>query len=86
MTETTPAYVAEIATIPDAIDLRNLTVIGLMQAHDGPAALLRSARGRIARVQPGSEIFGVKVTAIGDAQVLLTDRSGQTHAAVVAGS
>jgi hypothetical protein len=86
MSETTPALVAAQATQPDVISLGSLTVIGVMQAHDGPAALLRSARGRIVRVQAGQSIFGVEVTAIGETQVMLTDRSGETHALVVPGS
>lgn len=85
MTETTPAHVASQATIVDALSLRDLTVIGLMKAHDGPAALLRSARGRIARVNAGSTAFGVTVTAIADDHVLITDRSGTTTALRVPG-
>ncbi len=86
MAEQTPALAAAHATRPDAIDLRGLTVIGVMRAHDGPAALLRSSRGRIARVQVGAEVFGVRVAAIADDQVLLTDRWGQTQAVALAGS
>ena len=57
-----------------------------MWAHDGHAALLRSARGRIARVQTGTQVFGVTVTAIADNQVVLADRSGQTQTLGVPGS
>ncbi|KQB97740.1 hypothetical protein AL073_02035 [Loktanella sp. 1ANDIMAR09] len=67
------------ATLPDTLELRELSVIGLMDAHDGIAALLRSSRGEIARVQVGDRAFGVQITAIGDAQVLLTDRWGRTQ-------
>lgn len=67
------------ATLPDALELNTLSVIGLMEAHDGVAALLRSSRGQIARVSVGDEVFGVQVTAIGDAQILLTDRWGRTQ-------
>jgi hypothetical protein len=85
MSEQTPALVADTATRADVLSLRSLTVIGLMRTQEGHVALLRSARGRIARVQAGVEVFGVRVAAISDTQVLLTDRSGQTHALVVAG-
>ena len=86
MSEQTPALAAANATRPDALTLNDLTVIGLMQAHDGPAALLRSPRGRIARVQVGARVFGVTVTGIGVDQVILTTRGGQTIAVSVAGS
>ncbi len=86
MSEQTPANVAAKATIADAIALRELTLLGVMQAHDGPAALLRSARGRVARVQTGQQVFGYTIAAIGDAQVQLTDRRGTAHALTLAGS
>lgn len=86
MSDQTPTLVADTATQPDVLSLRSLTVIGLMRTQDGQVALLRSAGGKIARVQAGTDVFGVHVTAISDTQVLLTDRSGQTHALVVAGS
>ena len=73
------ARVGANATMPDALPLNNLAVIGLMEAHDGVAALLRSSRGQIARVQVGDTAFGVQITAIGAAQVLLTDRWGRSH-------
>ena len=77
MSDTTPALVAVNATRPDVLALRSLTVIGVMRAYDGYAALLRSGRGRIARVQPGAQVFGVTVTAISDDRVVLADRTGQ---------
>ncbi len=86
MSEQTPALAAAKATRADALTLNDLTVIGLMQAHDGPAALLRSPRGRIARVQVGAQAFGVTITGIGDDQVILTTRGGDTRAMRVAGS
>ncbi|EBA11599.1 hypothetical protein RCCS2_16761 [Roseobacter sp. CCS2] len=51
-----------------------------MDAHDGMAALLRSSRGQIARVQVGDTAFGMQITAIGDEQILLTNRWGRTEA------
>jgi Tfp pilus assembly protein PilP len=78
--ETTTAALAGVnATMPEALELNTLSVIGVMDAHDGMAALLRSARGEIVRVTVGDEAFGVQVTAIGEDQVLLTDRSGRTQ-------
>lgn len=86
MSEQTPALAAAKATRADALPLNDLTVIGLMKAHDGPAALLRSSRGQIARVQIGAQVFGVTVTGIGEDQVILTTRGGQTKAVQLAGS
>ncbi len=86
MSEETPALAAAKATQPDVLALNDLTVIGLMNAHDGPAALLRSPRGQFARVQVGARVFGVTVTGIGDDQLILTTRGGQTKAITVAGS
>jgi hypothetical protein len=67
------------ATMPDALALNSLAVIGVMNAHDGMAALLRSSRGEIARVSVGDAAFGVQITAIGEEQVILTDRWGRTQ-------
>mgnify|MGYP001803145804 FL=1 len=86
MTEQTSALVATNATRPDALNLWSLTLIGVMQAHDGPAALLRSGRGRIARVQVGMQAFGVTVMAISDDRVILRNRLGQDETVGIAGS
>jgi len=67
------------ATTPDALVEHRLSVIGLMQAHDGTAALLRSSRGQIARVKAGDTAFGAQIIAISDAQIVLTDRWGRTQ-------
>jgi len=78
--ETTTSALAGVkATMPEALELNTLSVIGVMDAHDGLAALLRSPRGQIARVNVGDEAFGVQITAIGADQVLLTDRWGRTQ-------
>ncbi len=82
--ETTDNGLAGVkATTPDALDLYALAVIGVMDAHDGTSALLRSSRGQVARVHVGDEAFGVRITAIGDNQVLLTDRWGRTQSLVL---
>ena len=86
MSDQTSALVAEKATLVDAIDLGGLSVIGIMQAHDGPAVLLRSSRGRIARLQTGERAFGMTVAAIGEAEVILSDRTGMQHRLGVPGA
>ena len=79
MSEPTPALAAEKATLPDALELHTLALIGLIDAQGGPAALLRSAQGQIARVHVGEVAFGANITAIGTDQVILTDRWGRTQ-------
>lgn len=86
MSETTPALVAEQATLPNILPLDGVTLIGIFNAHDGPAALLRSSRGKIERVTPGAQAMGMTVTAIGADTVMLTNRAGTTHALAVPGS
>ncbi|MEO1641031.1 MAG: hypothetical protein AAFU41_17475 [Pseudomonadota bacterium] len=73
------------ATEEDVLDLHALTVIGVIDGHGGASALLRSSRGQIAKVSAGDSAFGVRVTAIGPDQVLLTNWLGQTTAYPVAG-
>ena len=80
MSEQTDALAGQAATLPEAIDLHSLQVIGIIAAHDGPTALLRSSRGQFARVQVGESAFGVEVLAIDDSQVMLKNRWGQSEA------
>lgn len=79
MSDPLPAPAGNHATRQGALDLGTLSVIGVMQASNGTAALLRSPEGEIARVLVGQEAFGVFVTAIGDDLILLTDRTGRTQ-------
>lgn len=76
--DTSPAALQ--ATTPDALALDRLTLIGLINTAEGPAALIRDARGQIARIVPGMQTMGVTVTAIGDTQVLVTGSDGVTVA------
>ncbi|WP_043699594.1 hypothetical protein [Yoonia vestfoldensis] len=76
--DTSPA--AAQATTPDALALDRLTLIGLFSTTEGPAALIRAANGQIARIVPGMQTMGLTVTAIGETQVLITDRDGVTFA------
>lgn len=71
--------VATHATTPDALVEHRLAVIGFLQGPDGTAALLRSSRGRIARVEVGDTAFGVRIVAIDEARIVLNDRWGQTQ-------
>jgi hypothetical protein len=80
MAETVNDAAAAAATLQDVLDLSSLQLLGVMQAHDGPIALIRSSRGDIARLHVGEVAFGVTITAIGDDTVILTNRWGQTEA------
>ncbi|MGJ8624364.1 MAG: hypothetical protein ACSHW1_16545 [Yoonia sp.] len=68
---------AQAATVTDAIDLHELTVIGIAHGATGQTAILRSSNGDYARVQPGDSAFGLTVRAIGEGQVIGTDRWGR---------
>jgi hypothetical protein len=79
MAEPDPALAGAKATMSEALDLNALSVIGVIDGHNGLAALLRSSRGQIARVATGDSMFGVTITAIGDDLVIMTDRWGRTQ-------
>jgi hypothetical protein len=68
------------ATAHDVLALDRLTLIGLFNTAEGPAALIRAANGQVARIVPGMQTMGVTVTAIGETQVLVTGRDGVTVA------
>ncbi|MFN3664009.1 hypothetical protein [Yoonia sp.] len=80
MTQPEQTLASQQATVADALDLNSLTLIGLFSTTEGPAALIRSADGQVARVVPGEQALGITATAIGDAQVLVTGADGVTLA------
>lgn len=80
MSEPDLGFATAKATLPAALDTHALSVIGVMVSNSGLAAFLRSSDGKIARVSPGDVVFGMTVTAIRDAQVMLTDSAGRTQA------
>ena len=80
MAEQDNALAGQAATRSDVIDLGSLQLIGVINAHDGLTALLRSSGGEFARVQVGDSAFGVQVLAIDDAQVMVRNRWGQNEA------
>ncbi len=83
MAETDNSLAATAATLDGVLDLRALQLLGVMEAHDGLAALLRSPRGQIARLQVGDEAFGIRITAIGADRITVTDSRGQSGALVL---
>ncbi len=72
-------FVTETATDTDAIDLRGLALLGVMQTADGAAALLRHPEGRIARLTVGDHLDRWRVGAISDSRVVLV-RTGEARA------
>lgn len=86
MSETTIDHVAEHATLAAILPMNGLTIIGIFNTHDGPAALLRSSHGQIERVTPGAEALGVSIVAIGPDIVKLRDHAGALHTLAVPGS
>ena len=80
MSDPTTALAEQKATVPEALELNALIVIGVIDSQNGARALLRSSQGQIARVGVGDEAFGVTIPAIGDDRVLATDWLGRTRA------
>lgn len=72
-------FLAETATMLDAIDLGQLSLLGVMQTADGAAALLRHPAGRIARVIVGDRVGRWQIGAIDDTRVTLL-RNGEATA------
>lgn len=75
---TTPS-VARAATIDNAINLRNMNLIGVYGKPGARRALIRLSNGRFVKVEVGSNLDGGRVTAIGDNALNFVKR-GQTYA------
>ncbi|PTW44139.1 hypothetical protein [Rhodovulum kholense] len=65
----TTASVAKQATLPDAINLRDLNLIGVFGSSADRRALLRLPSGRFVKVKVGDSIDGGQVAAIGETQL-----------------
>ena len=63
---TSPASVAKSATVKNAINLRNVNLIGVYGKPSSRRALVRLSNGRYQKVQVGDRIDGGRVSAIGD--------------------
>lgn len=68
------------ATLTDALNIDALAVIGVIDAQNERAVLLRSARGNVARASVGTKVLGVEVIAIDDTQVVISDWLGRGKA------
>lgn len=62
----TATTVARAATIENAMNLRDINLIGVYNRNDGRFALVRLSNGRLARVRVGDRLDGGQVTAISD--------------------
>jgi hypothetical protein len=79
-----PGGVAAAATIADAINLRQINLIGVYGRPNDRRALVRLANGRFVRVGVGDSLDGGQVTAIGDNALNYVKR-GRTEVLVVPG-
>ncbi|ARC87656.1 hypothetical protein B5V46_02975 [Rhodovulum sp. MB263] len=70
----TAASVARQATLPDAINLRNLNLIGVYGTSADRRALLRLPSGRFVKVKVGDTVDGGQVAAIGETQLRYVKR------------
>ncbi|MCP5376389.1 MAG: hypothetical protein H6904_04870 [Rhodobacteraceae bacterium] len=74
----TKANVAKQATIANAIDLGDLSLIGIVGSSSRPRALVRTQKGKILTVTVGDKLDGGKVSGIGDGQLTYV-KGGKTH-------
>lgn len=75
MTTASPK-IDQAATQTGAVDLSETLLLGLINAPEGPRALLRYASGRVKTVAPGDRTRAGKVLAIGEDRVVLAGRNG----------
>ncbi|NDW45306.1 hypothetical protein [Ruegeria sp. PrR005] len=64
-----PTSVARQATLDNAINLRNLNLIGVYGTPSNRRALVRLPSGRYKKVKVGDSIDGGRITAIGDSEL-----------------
>ena len=63
------ASVAEQATIKNALNLRQINLMGVAGKPSDRSAFVRLANGRIREVQVGDRLDGGRVSAIGDSEL-----------------
>jgi type IV pilus biogenesis protein PilP len=74
----TTASVATQATVPGAINLRNLNLIGIYGSSNARRALVRMPNGRYVKVAVGDQLDGGKVISISESQ-LIYQKSGRNY-------
>ncbi|MBS1303904.1 hypothetical protein [Loktanella sp. SALINAS62] len=71
--------VARAATLENAINLRNINLVGVYGRPNARRALVRLGNGRYVKVEVGSRLDGGRVTAIGDSALNFV-KGGRTYA------
>ncbi|SEN20768.1 hypothetical protein SAMN04488003_11134 [Loktanella fryxellensis] len=79
-----PGGVAQAATRNDAMNLRQMNLVGVYGKPNQRRALIRLGNGRYVKVEIGSALDGGQVTAIGDNALNFVKR-GRTYALVLPG-
>lgn len=79
-----PGGVARAATMDNAINLRQMNLVGVYGKPNARRALVRLGNGRYVKVEVGSALDGGQVTAIGDNALNFVKR-GKTYALVLPG-
>lgn len=78
MSAETNAFTAETATLPDALPLRGLTLVGTFGKDGRGAALVRLPSGKIRRLEPGDTLRRFRVRAIEPGRVILESQGQAT--------
>ncbi len=79
-----PGGVARAATVDNAINLRQMNLVGVYGKPNQRRALIRLGNGRYVKVEVGSSLDGGQVTAIGDSALNFVKR-GKTYALTLPG-
>jgi hypothetical protein len=79
-----PGGVAQAATVDNAMNLRQMNLVGVYGKPNARRALVRLGNGRFVKVEVGSALDGGQVTAIGDTALNFVKR-GKTYALVLPG-
>ena len=80
----TSGSVAQNATLENAINLRELNLIGIYGSADNRSATVRLGNGRFQRLTVGDRVDGGRVTAI-SVDTLSYTKGGRTHTLQVPG-
>lgn len=80
-----PEAIAEterLATRTGAIDLHEMSLLGIFGSDDAPGALLRTRKGNILRVSEGDTVENMKIAAIGADSVTIERRGKRVELAM----
>lgn len=71
MSEDTTPQTAKAATIPAALPLNSLQLLGVFTNPKGARALIRAANGAVTMGQAGTQLPGGEVTLVADSHVMV---------------